>query len=425
MTGRSTPGDAPEGVLAPYRVLDLTDDLGCLCGKILADLGADVIVVEPPGGSPARNIGPYFHDVPDPEKSLFWFASQTNKRGITLNLETTTGQELFRRLARTADFVIESSLPRYLEGYGLGYELLSRLNPRLILVSITPFGQTGPYRKLRASDLELMAMSGCMSLAGRPEREPLRVSLAQSPGWTGSTAAMGALIAHYHRELTGQGQHVDISAQASLLWVIAHAPLFWDLNRESPQRAGEFISGRSVSGALMRTIWPCKDGSITFTIYGGPAGRKTNQALTEWMDSVGMAPGWLKAKDWSTFDIATVSVEEVARLEAAIAPFFATLTKAEFLEGVVRRDMLGYAVATAEDILQNPQLQARGYWAAIEHPELGVTLPYPGPFARFSAGSCAVRRRAPLIGEHNEEVYGKELGLSAEELIRLREGGII
>ncbi len=414
-----------EGVLSPFRVLDCTGETGFLCGKILGDLGADVIKIEPPGGDPARARGPFYRDVPHPERSLYWWAYNNNKRGITLNLDTVTGREIFRRLLAAADFVIESFPPGYLDRLQIGYTALCEIHPRLILTSITPFGQTGPYRHLLASDLEIMAMSGTMSLAGEPDRPPLRVSLPQSPMWAGAFAAMGTLFAHYHREQTGEGQHVDVSSQASMLWALSHAPMFWDLNRENPQRAGAFLTGRSVTGAKFRTIWPCKDGYITFIIYGGPAGRRTNQALTEWMASERMAPDSMRNKDWSSFDVATVTQREIDAMEEAIGAFLLTLTKEEFFTGVIARDMLGYPVATAEDIFKDPQLTSRGFWEDVTHPELGETVTYPGAFAKFGLGTCRIRRRAPLIGEHNREIYEKELGFSSEELRVLAEAGAI
>ncbi len=310
--------DRIAGLLSPYRVLDLTDELGFLCGKILGDLGADVVKVEPPGGDPARRLGPFYGNQPDPEKSLYWFGFNNNKRGITLNLESAKGRELFCRLAAKVDFIIESFTPGYLDSLNIGYPALSRLNPRLILTSITPFGQTGPYSRFKASDIEIMALSGCMSLTGDPDRAPLRVSFPQSYAWTGSYAAIGALIAHYYREQTGEGQQVDVSAQACLLWAFSHAHIFWDLNRHVEKRAGSFMTGRSITGAKMRVFWPCKDGYLNFIIYGGEAGRRTNQALVEWMDSQGMAPEFLKQKDWKAFDIARVTQEEIDRMEDPI-----------------------------------------------------------------------------------------------------------
>jgi len=417
--------DRIAGLLSPYRVLDLTDELGFLCGKILGDLGADVVKVEPPGGDPARRLGPFYGNQPDPEKSLYWFGFNNNKRGITLNLESAKGRELFCRLAAKVDFIIESFTPGYLDSLNIGYPALGRLNPRLILTSITPFGQTGPYSRFKASDIEIMALSGCMSLTGDPDRAPLRVSFPQSYAWTGSYAAIGALTAHYYREQTGEGQQVDVSAQACLLWAFSHAHIFWDLNRHVEKRAGSFMTGRSITGAKMRVFWPCKDGYLNFIIYGGEAGRRTNQALVEWMDSQGMAPEFLKQKDWKAFDIARVTQEEIDRMEEPIGEFFKGVTKAEFFKEVVKRQMLGYPVASVKEIFEDPQHEARRFWQRIEHPELKASMDYPGGFAKFSEGACQIWRRAPLIGEHNEEIYGQEFGMSSAEIAELKKQGVI
>lgn len=411
--------------LGGYRALDLTQYLGFTCGKVLADLGVDVIKIEPPFGDTTRNNGPFVRDEMHPEGSLTWLAGNTNKRGVTLNLEVASGQELFRRLAMRADFVLESFSPGYLDGLGLGYHRLKEVNPRLVMTSITPFGQSGPESQYAAGDLQIMAASGCMHLVGDPNREPLRVSEPQSADWTGVHAAAGTLIAHYHRELTGVGQHVDVSAQATMLWATVHAPIAWDVNREMHTRAGSQLVGRSVIGTRFHTIWPCKDGYITFTLYGGPPGKRTNKQLTEWMDHYGLAAAWMKSYDWDHFDVNTVTQPEVDRIEAAIRPFFLHLTKAEFLKGVVERDMLGYPVSSVDDLLVDPQLQARGFWQRLEHPALGITLPYPGPFAKFSAMQFVPPRPAPRIGEHNIEIYERELGLKPVELECLKAAGVI
>jgi crotonobetainyl-CoA:carnitine CoA-transferase CaiB-like acyl-CoA transferase len=417
--------DNNEGLLAPFRVLDLTDELGFLCGKILGDLGADAIKIERPGGDPARRIGPFFKNKSDPQKSLYWFGFNNNKRGVTLNLQSAKGRALFLRLAAKADFVIESFAPGFLDKLKIGRAALKKINPRLVLVSITPFGQHGPYSKFRASDIEIMALSGCMSLTGDPGRPPLRVTFPQSYSWTGSYAAMGSLIAHYHRQQTGRGQHVDVSAQATMLWAFSHAHTFWDLNRHVEKRAGSFMTGRSITGAKMRVFWPCKDGYLNFIIYGGEAGRRTNQALVDWMDGKGMAPDFLKQKDWTRFDIAKVTQEEIDRMEEPIARFFTGVTKAEFFKEVVKREMLGYPVASVKEIFEDPQHAARDFWQELNHPELKCSITYPGAFARFTNGACVLRRRAPLIGEHNEEVYCGELGMTKTELKKLKQDGVV
>lgn len=412
-------------ILSPYRVLDLTGELGFLCGKILGDLGADVIKIEPPGGDPGRKRGPFYHDEPNPEKSLYWLAYNNNKRGITLNLEVATGRDLLLRLAQNADFLIESFDPGWMDRLGLGYTVLREKNPSLVMVSITPYGQTGPYSGYLASDLELMAMSGAMYAIGDPDRPPVRVSFPQAPMWAGMHAAMGALVAHYHRSGTGTGQQVDVSAQASIIWAMAHGPAFWSVNRTFPVREGGYLTGRSITGAKMRVVFPCKDGYLNFIIYGGPAGRHTNRELVKWMDESGMATEWLKAKNWDDFDIATVTQEEIDRIEGPAEAFFKTLTKAEFFDRVLTREMLGYPLASAMDVLADDQLKERGFWNTLEQPGFDQPVSYPGPFAQFSEGSCGVWRRPPLIGEHNSEIYSGELGLTAQQLVMLAEAGVI
>ncbi|HEX7593500.1 MAG TPA: CoA transferase, partial [Anaerolineae bacterium] len=307
------------GLLSPYRVLDLTQEDGWLCGKILGDLGADVIKVEPPGGDPARCKGPHYHDEQHPEKGLTWLAHNANKRGITLDLDARAGQELFLQLARKADFVIESFAPGYLSARGIGYRELHELDPRLVFTSITPFGQTGPYANYRGSDLIAMAMSGFMSLVGEPGKPPLRVSLPQASMWTCMYAAAGTLIAHHYRQSTGRGQHVDVSMQAGMLWALANAPAFWSLGRQNLQRAGALIIGRSLTGAKMHALYPCRDGHVNFIIYGGEAGKRSNEAMVKWMAEEGMAPEWLKQKDWGAFNVATCIQAEVDALEGHFA----------------------------------------------------------------------------------------------------------
>lgn len=420
------PTTAQTGLLAPYRVLDLSQELGAFCGRILADLRADVVKIEPPGGDPVRRLSPFYQDHPRADRSLFWFTHQAGKRGVTLDLTAASGRALFRRLLERADVVVESFPPGTLDSLGIGPETLLAEKPDLVVTSITPFGQTGPYRGYKASDLELMALSGCMSVAGETGRPPVRVSHPQAAYWAGTYAAAGTILALFHRGQTGEGQHVDVSAQACLVSALGHAPAFWDLNHEDQRRHGVFMTGRSVTGAKMRVIWPCRDGSLNFIIYGGEAGRRTNQALVQWMLEKGMdVPPFLREKDWGRFDIATVTQEEIDRIEAAIAPFFAKLTKAEFYQGVIEREMLGFPVATPGDILGDPQLEARGFWEHVAHPELGATLLYPGPFTRIAGLEIGIHRRAPLLGEHNQAIYADELGLTPEDLLTLYEGGVI
>ena len=391
-------------MLAPYRVLDLSDESGYLCGKILADLGADVIKVEPPHGDAARLLGPYPNDT-------YFTSYNTGKRGITLNVQSTRGGELLKQLAARADFLIETFPPGTLD--------LRQFDSRLVVVSITPFGQSGPYRNYKGGDLAVMAMSGLMSLIGDPGKTPLRVTLPQSPMWAGMYAAAGALIAHYHREITNVGQHVDVSMQSSLLWALANAPAFWATNRQTPDRGGSYITGRSMSGARMRAIYECKDGYINFIIYGGKAGRRSNQALVEWMAEHGLATAALLKKDWDHFSIETSTQAEIDEIEGPTEKLFRQYTKAEFLEDAFRREMIGYPVSNARDILQDPHLEDRKFWQHF------AGLKFPGVFARFSEVPPPPFRPAPKLGEHNSQIYREELGMTESKIAQLREESVI
>ena len=396
------------GVLAPYRVLDLSDESGYSCGKILADLGADVVKIEPPGGDAARLV--------DPEKNLYFISYNAGKRGITLNVHSPRGRDLLNRLAARADFLIETFPPRTLD-----FEELRELNPRLIQVSITPFGQTGPYSNYKGSDLIVMAMSGLMSLIGEPGKMPLRVSLPQSPMWAGMYAAAGALMAHWYRERTNTGQHVDVSMQSSMLWALANAPAFWATNRKAPSRGGSRITGRSMTGAHMRAIYECKDGYLNFIIYGGNAGRRSNQALVEWMAEHGLATETLLKKDWNQFSIEACAQAEIDEIEAPAAELFMRYTKAEFLAEAFQREMIGYPVANARDILDDPHLKDREFWQSADPSMLGMPVAFPGIFARFPASAPRPFRPAPRAGEHNADIYCGELGLTESELARFAE----
>lgn len=411
-----------EGMLSPYRVLDLTDEKGFICGKLLGDLGADVIKIERPGGDPSRNLGPFYHDEVDPEKSLFWFAYNANKRGITLDIEKAEGQGIFKRLVKSADFVIESFPPGYMDKLGLGYPALKKLNPGLIMVSITPFGQTGPYKDYKASDITLWAMSGRMYSQGDDDRPPVRMShIDQTYLQGGLEAATGAMLAFYHRQMTGEGQHVDQSIQAAFA---QPGNMAWDLRKIVAPR-----------GMMTRTrlritrVWPCKDGKVYWVYPGGRQfvayADRIIKPFVRWMDREGMANDFLKEFDWGEFDYATATQETVDRLEEPTAKFFLSHTKVELLEGAVKHRVFFYPIFNTADVLKSSQLAAREFWEEVEHPELGTTITYPGAFAKISEAPIRISRCAPRIGEHNQEVYEQELGIPREKLLKLKKANVI
>ena len=413
-----------DSLLAPLRVLDPTDEKGLLCGKILGDLGADVIKIERPGGDPSRSIGPFYQDIPDPEKSLCWFAFNTGKRGITLDIETSDGKDIFIRLVRGADFVIESFPPGYMESLGLGYSSLSNANPRIILASITPFGQSGPYRDYKAPDLIVWALGGMLSTCGDPDRAPVRISFPQAYLHAGAEAAAATMIAHYHRETTGEGQWVDVSAQQCVEVTTAEIVQIWDTMRSRVRRSGGFRI-RPSTGARMREVWPCRDGYVLFRVMGGKAGAGFMRALVEWMDSEDRCNDYLRERKWEELDLGKVTQEEYNLAEEPIAKFLLAHTKAELYEGAVKRRIMLFPVNTSQDLLASRQLEDRGFWTQLEHPELGTAITYPGAFVRLSETPCTIARRAPLIGEHNSEVYEAELGLSKEKLTLLKQAKVI
>jgi crotonobetainyl-CoA:carnitine CoA-transferase CaiB-like acyl-CoA transferase len=416
-----------DAMLSPYRVLDLTDEKGLFCGKLLGDLGADVIKIERPGGDPARNIGPFYHDEVDPEKSLFWFAFNTSKRGITLDIKTADGQEIFKKLVEDADFVIESFPPGYMDELGLGYSALEKINPRVIMVSITPFGQTGPHKDYKAPDIVAWAMGGHMYPCGSPDHPPVRISHhSQAYIHAATEAVVGAMMALYYREMTGEGQQVDVSIQESLAQSTYTNTSTWDMVRVNRQREGGLNVSRAGvdTGIRLKRVWPCKDGYVMWFFLGGARWRR-NPPLVEWMNSEGMATDFLKKFDWEAFGWGETTQEIIDRLEEPAAKFFLRHTRAELWEGAVKHRVMVYPVATTDDIVQSIQLADRGFWVELEHPELGTTITYPGAFTKTSEAPPKISRCAPLIGEHNQQIYAKESGFSGEEILTLQQAKVI
>jgi len=410
-------------LLTPYRALDLTDEKGFFCGKILADLGAEVIKIERPGGDPSRLIPPFYEDTPHPEKSLLWFAYNQGKKGITLNLEIPEGKDLFFELVKNAHWVIDSSLPGHLEKKGLNYEALARVNPAIILTRISGFGQTGPYASYKSPDIVAMAVGGLMYVYGDPDRPPVRISSPQAYLYAAADAAVGSLMALCHQQRTGEGQVVDVSAQQSVVLSSFNTNPWWDLCRTIIKRQGAKRGGLA-SGVVQRQTWPCRDGFVTFVVSGGRTSAKWNRALVKWMDEEGMADEFLRGIDWDNFDMGAATQEFHNQLEERIGRFFLSQTKKELYGGSLQRGAGLYPVADTSYHLHDPQLEARNFWAKVEYPELGTSLPHPGPFVKAAPNPLVVGQRAPRIGEHNQQVY-RMLGLAEGELETLKQKGII
>lgn len=414
-------------LLTPYRVLDLTGETGLMCGKMLGDLGADVVIVEPPGGHPARGIGPFYKDEVHPEKSLFWFAFNTSKKGVTLDLTRPEGQKLVKELVRQADIVIESFAPGYLDALGLGYAALSAIKPDVIFTSITPFGQKGPRRDWKGTDLTLHARSGFQYLLGDPDRAPVRISVPMIAVKAGVEAAHAALFALFHRNTSGEGQHVDVSIQATGVWQMMNASSFPIHHGANQARAGDRYNAGFGNA---RAILPCADGYVTFFTAGGHMGAPTLYAMSRWMESEGTLPDFMRGKKWEDWDLARIATDPTARqeiddLNEIIATFLSTKSKWEIFERAFSEKILAAPVNDVRDLVEHSQPNARGFFRMLPHPELGSEIRYPGHWALMNNAQAGPRFRAPRIGEHNEEIYCQRLGYSKAQLADWQHKGVV
>jgi crotonobetainyl-CoA:carnitine CoA-transferase CaiB-like acyl-CoA transferase len=412
--------------LTALRVLDLTEGGCMLGGRMLGDVGADVIKIEPPGGSPSRNT-PYYKNIPDPEKSLFWFAYNANKRGITLNLDAPEGQALFKGLAKTADIILESFAPGYLDNLRIGYRDLCRIKPDIILTSITPFGQKGPKAQYKFSALTVWASGGYLNDCGDPDRAPVWITFPQSYLFGGAEGAIGSMTAYWRRLDSGKGQHVDVSMQESALSPNMNVLQMWDVNQVEFKRVGSvsFVAGTGVKQPI---YFKCLDGYVMILAIGGnDPYASSSERLVQWMDEEGMAPEWLKKLNWWVdYNASTLKQELADKVGQAIEKFILTKKKdVLYSVGAFDKRILIAPVSSTKDITEDVQLKARNYWVKLAHPELNAEIPYCGPFIRMSASPIEYKKRAPLIGEHNREIYTGELGVGEEQLQDLRSKGII
>jgi crotonobetainyl-CoA:carnitine CoA-transferase CaiB-like acyl-CoA transferase len=404
---------APEGkdtaLLAGLRVLDLADEKSCFCSKLLADMGAEVIKVERPGGDASRWIGPFWGNMTHPEKSLSFWYNNTSKLGITLCLESKEGQGIFLRLASKADVVVETFPPGYLRKIGLNYEVLSEKNPRLILASVTGFGQTEPYREYKSCDVVASAVGGQMYVCGLSDYSPLKPYGQQSFYAASLFAAVGILIALRERNCSGRGQHIDISLQEAVAATLEHVIVRHFYEKVVPNRQGNLHWTNSAC------LLPCKDGYILVTF-----GREW-ETLVDLLDSEAMAAD-LKGEKWREEDYRRQHVDHVVEV---LARWTRTHTTVELFELGQLMRFPWAPVSSPKDVFNSPQLRARNFFIPVDHPEASASFVYPGTPGKFSGSSWNIWRRAPLIGEHNTQVYGGELGFSPDELTRLSSTDVI
>ena len=404
-----------EGVLLPpYRILDLTGPEAVFCGKLLADYGADVVKVEPPGGDPTRNKAPFIGDEVGIDRSSYFLFYNTNKRSVTIDIDTPKGQELFKKLAKTADVLIESFPVGHMESKGLGFDSLNAINPSLVMASVTPFGQTGPWSGYQSSDLISLAASGFMQITGDPDGPPLRQGNEQShfPGAQYAAAAiMGAL---FYRDMQGGGgQYIDVSQQEAMItyYTDAHPALAW-------MQRGENVTRVGTNSTLVITLgaYPSSD----VWISAGIITPREWENLSQWMYEVTGNEEILN-DDYKGGNQDRAPFNDI--ITALVIDFTTRFTSEELFHQGQERNLVFIPVNTVSDLLVDPQLEASNFWFDIDHAEAG-TLRYPlGVFD--SEEVSPTTNPAPHLGQDNEAILCGELGLSQSELFSLRSQGVV
>ena len=400
------------GILGDLKVLELTNaPSGSFCAKLLADQGADTIKVEPPAwGDAARHEPPFINGEPDFDGSTTFLAFNTNKRGITLDLEQPSGRDLFLRLAESADIVIESYPPGRRNELGLGYETLREANSKLILASITYFGQTGPNSDYLGNDLVAQAVGGFLhAVTGSADRPPMGTALQQMEITAARNAAIALIAALFYKEQADQGQHIDISVQEAAVSTPSGLIHPYSFTGRSPHRGGS--DGNVMDGMHLPTL----DGEVTLTTAG--TGGRPMQVWADFLEE----PGLLDPK----FSTRRARLENWEELYALVAPRLAQWNNLDLMRETMTRGLVVGLVQSPKQVVESPHLAERGYFVELDHPVAG-NLKYAGTgFLLDGVNPMEGRRPAPRLGEHNGEVFCQELGLSGEELCRLRVARII
>ncbi len=409
----------PDGPLAGYRVLDFADEKGQLCARLLGELGADVIKVEQRLGDPTRERGPFYRDEAGTERSLFWWTMNAGKRSITCDTRRVEGKDVLRQLVEKSDIVVETNPPGKAADAGLDYAALAAINPSIIVVSITNFGQTGPYKDMHATDIVASALGGHMYLNGDDERGPVRTTAPQAYAQVNFQAAVGAMTALYARGVNdGLGQHVDVSMQEAMANAMDNAQQTWDIRHINNRGPGV---GRMVAGNMGgRYLFPTNDGWVTALQVGGLIGLGAN-AIIDWLAETGEARG-LDAPEWRTKLTAMIPLEPADRLyvEETLTLFTQKRGKVALCTEAQRRNSGWAPVFGPRDIVESEHLAARNFWVRVQHEDIGESFIYPGAPWIMSETPWKQRGRAPRVGEHNQQVYGELLGLDEAGVRRLK-----
>ena len=382
------------------------------CTRLLAGLGAEVIKVEEPGtGDESRRHGPFPRNLPDAEQSGLFLSLNTNKLGITLNLKTNAGRDILKKLLEKADIFVENNPPAVMQDLGLTYAELEKINPALIMVSITPFGLSGPYKDYKAAEINCCAAGGISVGIGEPDREPLNMPLSQGAYQAGASAAIGILAALMAREKTGEGQLVDISEVE--VWATLHMA----------QSALTFlyrgVTGirRGIHGGFFLypcSYLPCKDGYISFIA----------PQIDQWMRFLNLIgnPSW--AEDPRYKDRRAMQEQYADETDALIIPWLKERTREELFQLCKQNQIPCSPIYSIAELINHTRFKERQFFNEIDHPRAGK-LPYPKEPCNFSAMHWRVGKTAPLLGQDNEIILGQRLGYSLEKLSRMRSEGVI
>ena len=405
-----------ESALSGLRVVELGDFIAApYCTKLMADLGAEVIKVEPPGaGDSARRYGPFPNDEPNPERSLLFAYMNTSKKGITLDVRTPLGKRAFKELLKDADVLVEGNPPRVMEELGLDYDSIKDVNPELIVTSITPFGQTGPYRDYKATELVSFHTGGLgYGTPGEIEEPethpPLKAAGHQGNVQAGITAASATMCALFARDFSGQGQHVDVSIQEPLLSAIGSDIIAHTNRRETPTRIAALAL--RVPG---RKPFLAKDGYVTLTMV--------QDHFWESLKDVLGHPEWT---EWEIFNERESRRDNMDALYPLVEEWTQQHTMEELYQMLqVEGHIPSSPVHSMEDVVNHPHFVERGTFVDMEHPQIGE-FKSPGPAYRFSETPWQVSSPAPSLGQHNAEVLCNRLGYSKDDLARMRQMGVV
>ncbi len=390
------------GPLTGTRVIDLATARAELAGRILADFGAEVVKVEPPGGAEARRLAPFVAGrEDDAEGSLYWAAVALGKKSVVIDLASEAGRDEVRRLAAAADVLIESFDPGVMDSYGLGYSALREINPGLVYVSVTPYGQGGPWAMRPATELTLEAAGGLLGLQGDGDRPPVPVGYPQAAFHAGAQAATDAIIALNERERSGLGQHLDVSTEAAIVWTLMNASGYPPNTGGDPPNTGETRANpppELAPGVSFGLVWACKDGYVLLGVTLGGLGARTLANLVKLIESEGMLSPGLQGTGWTAWtDViapGALPAEVLVTAKEEIARYLLARTKEELMVRAVEHKLLLSPVRTIDELPGDPQMAARAYWWEIDGRR------HPGAAAKLSRTPMAPGGPPPRLGEH-------------------------